>query len=1052
MQKKGRFVLFLLSFVLIISLSFSVSLISTEVLNPSNGNQIFTDSQDVTVKFGFDSWTVNTKYTLTITPGEYFEVLSDYANVSVPSNITGCDNGTCYNFSTSSFYGFTTNQDTNPRIFGITFHLKQNNTAREQDVFNWNAYTKDPVTFQYTVDAGHGAETTLVSSGSPSLDDLSIYDINSTSTVTKVGKNHYFSVKSKVGDNTDDTGGTGISCTLQVKQGATVKKTVNVSPLATTTFEGTNFEFSNISAEEIGKGTYTAVVTCNDSVLSTTKETDFEIVDSKPKVTGVTVSPTAPKPDSEISCQNSGKSDDDDPSSGISLGYKWYLNGVVKTGEIASKFKCTPAVCPQGTEVQCSITPSNNQAGDETFADKGVVQGYFSALTVSGPDKAQVGEEITLTADYTYTGSGTVSYEWDFGDSTTKGTTKTLKHTYQKEGDYEIKLKVKDDKGSWIEKTKNIDIVSANLNIIIKEPLVNADIIRNSEYKLRVQLLDNASKAITGAKVTANLKEGIVFELTETSAGNYEGSFTGNIYNDAKNYVEVSASVSTGGLNLKSKKSVEIYIVPSELVPEITLDTSFAGEEGKETFSLGSKIDSLSVCFKDKDSENYSQDINAGKLILQAYEKKEYNLEKTGTCFDANIGYSISDKDVETGILYFKFDVTDKYTNYVSKTYKSKEYDVKNVTGIIDLDILSPAENLTTINYGQKIPIEVKIKSEKEIKPLFVYIFDNTEYQLTQDSTNKNLFVGTYELKEKTGAKKVIDFVAQAEYKGVLVSAKKTKEFKLSNKLEIGLVNPSEDGSYIQTDLKVKIKYENGFGYDGNTIFISVGDENVMFEKNEDGIYEADYGIPLFGSTTLNFVGEDEFGNTINIEKDLGFVSPLLSANTWLFIILIIIGIVLGIIIYWRVRKVLHKVQKGKSVDDYLVELETAKKTLSQLTRDMFQQKITQEEFQKQKTELEQKIRVLESKISAMREKQSVGEKRISEESHNDLSIEEKKKALIKTNFEGSVYSKYKEKIDELVEKLKPVKDKYTKDEIRGVLEKEEYPEDVTEEVLKRLY
>jgi SOS response regulatory protein OraA/RecX len=32
------------------------------------------------------------------------------------------------------------------------------------------------------------------------------------------------------------------------------------------------------------------------------------------------------------------------------------------------------------------------------------------------------------------------------------------------------------------------------------------------------------------------------------------------------------------------------------------------------------------------------------------------------------------------------------------------------------------------------------------------------------------------------------------------------------------------------------------------------------------------------------------------------------------------------------------------------------------------------------------------------------------------------------------------------------VKDKYTKDEIRGVLEKEEYPEDVTEEVLKRLY
>ncbi|MDD4984043.1 MAG: PKD domain-containing protein [Candidatus ainarchaeum sp.] len=1040
---------FLFFFWFLIGISFSVSLISSEVLNPSNGNQIFTDSQDVTVKFSFDGFIADpVKYRLTISDNQnYFSLPTDLDKVGVSENISNCDNKACYDPNNKYFNSFGIKQVAISGDFTLTFHLKQSNTAREQDVFNWavcemkmGVCNPDPVV------NWSGSETISVLSGNPVMETPVIYDINSGSEgVTQVGKNHSFNVLLNVKDNTDDTGGSALTCTATIG----TKSATNNSGA---TWEQKEMELGPFNALDLGTGSKKVTIVCNDTILSSTKELDFSIIDSKPTVTGVAVSPTTPYPDSEISCQNSGKSDADDPSSGISLGYKWYLNGVVKTGEIASKFKCTPALCPQGTEVQCSITPNNNQAGDEAFADKGTVQGYFSTLTISGPDKAQVGEEVTLTADYTYSGAGTVSYEWDFGDSTTKGTTKSLKHTYQKEGDYEIKLKVKDDKGSWIEKTKSIDIVSANLNIIIKEPLVNADILRNDEYKIRVQLLDNAGKAITSATVTAQLKDGVVFSLPETSSGNYEGTFIGNIYNDAKNFVEVSASVSTGGLNLKSKKSVEIYIVPQELVPILELDTSFAGEPGKETFSLGSKINSVNVCFKDKDSENYSSDINGGKIILQGYEKKEYSLEKEQTCFIAYLDYSISDKDVETGILYFKFDVTDKYTNYVSKTYKSKEYEVKNVTGIIDLEIVEPNEKITTINYGQEIPIEVKIKSEKEIKPLFVYLDDGKQIQLTQDTANKNRFIGLYALNEKTGDKKSIDFVAQAEYNGVLVSAKKTKEFKLSNKLNIEMVNPGEDGSYLQTNLKVRINYENGLSYDANTISLAVDDENVLFEKNTDGIYEADYGIPLFGNASINFSGEDDLGNTVNVEKDLGFVSPLFSATIWLIILLVIIGAIIAGIIYWRVRKILHKAQKGKSIEEYETELETAKKTLSQLTRDMFQQKITQEEFQKQKTELEQKIRVLESKISAMREKVEVKDKQIKEESHNELSLDDKKKALIKTNFEGDVYSKYKDKIEELVNKLKPVKAKYTKEEIRQVLDKEEFPEEVVEEVVKRLY
>jgi len=104
-------------------------------------------------------------------------------------------------------------------------------------------------------------------------------------------------VKSKVGDNTDDTGGTGISCGLVIKQGSTVKKEINISPLATTTFDGTDLEFSNIKAEDLGIGAFKAIVTCNDGVLSSVKELDFEVKDEKPIVSGVGVNPEGPGPD-----------------------------------------------------------------------------------------------------------------------------------------------------------------------------------------------------------------------------------------------------------------------------------------------------------------------------------------------------------------------------------------------------------------------------------------------------------------------------------------------------------------------------------------------------------------------------------------------------------------------------------------------------------------------------------------------------------------------------------------------------------------------------------
>jgi len=1048
MQKSLISLSFLLFFMLFISLSSSVSLVSSEVLNPSNGNKIFTDSQDVTVKFSFDGFaSLDDEYKLIITKPDFYANPIDSGGTVVSDNINTslCAIAhDCY-YGLGVFKNFKIVDPSQNGVFTLSYHLNQLNAINPAD-FDWNINKYDIGTGDYTISSGSGSETIPVTPGNPVVETPTIYDLNSNEELATIGKNHSFMISVKVKDNTDDTAGEALICTATIG----TKTATNNSGA---TWEQKDMNIGPFNASEIGQGTNTVTVVCNDGVLLTTKSTTFSITDSKPVVSGVTVSPTTPYPDSEISCQYSGATDDDDPASIITVSYRWYLNGTAKAGETTSKFICTPTTCPQATEVKCSITPSNNQTGVETYSGLGVIKGYFSVLTISSPDKAQVGEKITLTADYTYGGTGTVSYEWDFGDNSTAGTTKTLERAFAKEGSYEVKLKIKDDKGSWLEETKTIQVVSANLNIVIKEPLVNADILRNEEYKVRVQLLDNAGKVIPGAKVTAQLKEGVVFDLKETSSGNYEGSFVPTIYNDAKNFVEISADVTSGGLSLKSSKSVEIYIVPNELIPILDLNTSFAGEQGAETFSIGSKINFAKICFKDKDSENYSVDINSGKIILQGYENKEYGLEKQDDCFVSYLDYGISDKDVSNGSLYFKFDVADKFGNYVAKTYKSKEYEVKNVTGIIDLELIFPDEKIDTLNYGQEIPIQVKIKSEKEITPVFVYVFDNKEYYLEQDKNDLYLFTGKYKVIDKTGDKKIIDFVAQAEYNGVLVTAKKTREFKLTNKLNIELINPSETGSYFEADkLKIKINYENGLSYDKNTITLTINGEEKTFSLTDENIYETDFGLKLFGAASISFDGSDELGNVLQVEKAIPFMSPLVSINAWLLILLVVVGLLLLYFIYWRINKVLSKAQKGKSVEEIEEDLETSKKTLSQITRDMFQQKISQEEFQKQKTGLEQKISVLSAKLETKRNKQDKTDETIKEASKDNLSPEEKRKMLIKSKFESDVYTKYKEKIDDLVSRLKPVKTSYTKEEIEKVLEKEEFPKEVVEEIIKRLY
>jgi PKD repeat protein len=73
------------------------------------------------------------------------------------------------------------------------------------------------------------------------------------------------------------------------------------------------------------------------------------------------------------------------------------------------------------------------------------------------PQEPAPGEEITFTADAKDPDGQITKYEWDFGDGNiAEG--EEVKHTYEDEGTYTVKLTVTDDKGATAEKTVELNV------------------------------------------------------------------------------------------------------------------------------------------------------------------------------------------------------------------------------------------------------------------------------------------------------------------------------------------------------------------------------------------------------------------------------------------------------------------------------------------------------------------------------------------------------------------------------------------------------------------
>ena len=133
-----------------------------------------------------------------------------------------------------------------------------------------------------------------------------------------------------------------------------------------------------------------------------------------------------------------------------------------------------------------SSNPSTGSSGNNVFSPP-IISNEIPIAVADGPYEGYINIDLLFNGSQSTDDGSIVNYTWDFGDGT-KGHGKTVTHSYDKIGIYEIALEITDDNGETDIFITSVDIRDIP-NTVPSKPLINYTI-KSNQYTFNISAFD----------------------------------------------------------------------------------------------------------------------------------------------------------------------------------------------------------------------------------------------------------------------------------------------------------------------------------------------------------------------------------------------------------------------------------------------------------------------------------------------------------------------------------------------------------------------------------
>lgn len=654
-------------------------------------------------------------------------------------------------------------------------------------------------------------------------------------------------------------------------------------------------------------------------------------------------------------------------------------------------------------------------------------------IAVDPPGRVQYeGWTYSFTAITNSLEQDELEFSWDFGDGVVlEKTGSRVYHAFygleEKEGEYAVKVKVRDSNGQIASSEVKVTVVRAVFKPLILKPRPYETRLKEGDLNIRILFLDEEEKPIECEKIGLR----VVFggNIIDMKCGD-KNIFSGSVELwHGLNKIEligISAKYVRNGRTHFMKTRVPVYFMPLR----IEVMDIFRGKE----YCLNDKLESIKTRFLLNEIYLVTPVELRASLVSMAREEN-VEIERNGYDYIFHFNHRIDETDL-LNELALRIEGRDSKGNLIMEFQKVP---IEENNPELIIEVLEPLKSERNYAFGQKMLVRAKVLSNnyKLRKQLFVECSELELFEeMSFDSLKNEYFIEIMLPESGSGIDKIgLKLHAFGLLEKETVESIKFVTVFLSDNLDIEFVFPRQNTTMVfgntVNEVFVRLFQPNGKMFEQekvNALLVVDGNtQNLLLEFDEaKKIYKAQLEKPIplgFHSIELSLLGGFKGTEKIftSIEMETFYLNLVMS-------IIIVAGIVL--VFFFIVVLARNSLSERNFL---LEERERLTGLIKKYKYEFYKRHISEKEFNKKTEQIKKGINAINKLLN-----------------HGFwLRV-----GLFKTVFRTSDLKKSPEGVQAalLIHRLVGKRGEFSRDEVARIMREEKYSESVIERVLEKLY